>query len=88
MSQTSVGRALANLPGLTPTGVGAVGGVVLGANDVGEPVVLFIGVATSNADIVTEVGADDKYADGSLYISAVDGAGTLWQKRNDTWTSI
>lgn len=88
MSQTSVGRALASLPGLEPTGVGNLGGVVLGANDVGEPVVLFIGVATSNATIETEVGADAKFADGSLYISAVDGAGTLWQKRNDTWTSI
>jgi hypothetical protein len=61
---------------------------VLGANDVGEPVVLFIGVAASNADIVTEVGADAKFADGSLYISAVDGAGTLWQKQNDAWIRI
>ena len=88
MSQTSVGRALASLPGLGPTGTGEIGGVVIGANDVGEPVVLFIGVATSDGAIVTEVGADSKFADGSLYISAVDGAGTLWQKRNDTWTSI
>lgn len=88
MSQTSVGRAAANLPGLAPSGVSEIGGVVLGANDAGEPVVLFIGVATSDVAIVAEVGADANYADGSLYISAVDGAGTLWQKRNDTWTSI
>jgi hypothetical protein len=88
VSQTSVGRGAANLPGLTPSGVSELGGVVLGANDVGEPVCLFIGVATSNSGIVTEIGADARYADGSLYISAVDGAGTLWQKRNDTWTSI
>lgn len=88
MSQTSVGRALASIPGLEPTGVGELGGVVLGANDVGEPVVLFIGVATSDAAIVTEIGADARYGDGSLYISAVNGAGTIWQKRNDTWTSF
>ncbi len=88
MSQTSVGRALASLPGLEPTGVGHLGGAVLGANDVGEPVALFIGVATSDNTIRSEIGADAKYGDGSLYISAVDGAGTLWQKRNDVWTSI
>lgn len=88
MSQTSVDRGAANLPGLTPSGVSEIGGVVLGRDDTGLPVMLFIGRATSDGTIVTEVGADTNYADGSLYISAVDGAGTLWQKRNDTWTSI
>ncbi len=88
MSQTSVGRGQAALPGLSPTGVSEIGGVALGTNDVGEPVVLFIGVATNDGAIVTEVGADNKIGDGSLYISAVNGAGTLWQKRNDVWTSI
>lgn len=88
MSQTSVGRGHAALPGLSPTGVSEIGGVVLGTNDVGEPVLLLIGVATSDAAIVTEVGADNIIGDGSLYISAVSAAGTLWQKRNDVWTSI
>ena len=52
------------------------------------PTVIFAGVATDDAGIVSQVGADTLWADGSLYISAVDGAGTLWQKRNDVWTSI
>lgn len=54
----------------------------------GLPCVIFTGTATSDGDIVTDVGADTLWADGSIYISVVDGAGTLWQKRNDTWTSI
>ncbi|MCR4330929.1 MAG: hypothetical protein NUV49_03570 [Patescibacteria group bacterium] len=42
----------------------------------------------SDGAITTEIGADTLYADGSIYLSCVDGAGTFWQKRNDTWTSI
>ena len=60
----------------------------VGFDDKGNPVVIFTGAATSDGDIVTDVGSDARWADGSLYISAVDGAGTLWQKRNDVWTSI
>jgi hypothetical protein len=60
----------------------------LGYDDKGNPVVRFVGTATNDGEIVTDVGSDDLWADGSLYISAVDGAGTLWQKRNDVWTSI
>lgn len=60
----------------------------LGEDDKGNPVLLFVGTGTSDAEIVTDVGLDDLWADGSLYISAVDGAGTLWQKRNDVWVSV
>lgn len=52
------------------------------------PCVIFTGTAASDGNIVADVGADTLWADGSLYISVVDGAGTLWQKRADTWTSI
>ena len=52
------------------------------------PCVIFAGAATSNATIETAVGADTLWADGSIYIGVLDGAGTLWQKRNDTWTAI
>lgn len=54
----------------------------------GLPCVIFTGTAASDGDIVTDVGADTLWADGSIYISVVDGTGTLWQKRADTWTSI
>ena len=54
----------------------------------GLPCVIASGVATDDAGIVAEVGADAAIADGSIYLSVVDGAGTFWQKRNDTWTSI
>jgi hypothetical protein len=52
------------------------------------PCCLFTGTGTSDGTIVSDVGADSLWADGSLYISVVDGAGTLWQKVNDTWTQI
>lgn len=65
------------------------GDVVLGTKDAnGLPAIIASGAATSDATIVTQVGADTLWADGSLYISVLDGAGTLWQKRNDVWTSI
>lgn len=62
--------------------------IILGVNAVGEKVVLLVGTATSDGTIVTEVGADTQFADGSLYLSVVNGSGALFQKRNDTWTSI
>ena len=52
----------------------------------GEPVVLAVGDATSDAEIVAELGADANYADGSLYLST--GTGLLFQKRSDVWTSV
>lgn len=52
------------------------------------PCVLFTGTGTSDGEIVTDVGADTLWADGSIYISCVDGAGTIWQKRNGTWTAF
>ena len=60
----------------------------LGYDDKGNTVVMFVGDATNDAGIVSDIGADALWADGSIYISAVDGAGTFWQKRNDVWTSI
>jgi len=52
----------------------------------GEPVVLAIGNAANDGAIVTEIGADAKFADGSLYLST--GTGLLFQKRSDLWTNI
>ena len=40
--------------------------IVMGVNAVGEPVVLLVGTATSDGTIVTEIGADSQFADGSL----------------------
>ena len=60
----------------------------LGYDDLGNPVVMFVGTGTTDGEIVTDIGSDDLWADGSLYISAVDGAGTFWQKRNDVWTEV
>ena len=65
------------------------GEIRLSAQDANNlPCVIFAGAGTDDATIVTDIGADTLWADGSIYISVVDGAGTLWQKRNDTWTSI
>lgn len=60
----------------------------LGFNAGGESIILAFGVATDDAGIVAQVGADNLIADGSLYISALGGAGTFWQKVNDVWTQI
>lgn len=59
--------------------------LVVGKDANGLPCAIFCGSGTSDATIVTDVGADTLWADGSLYISCVDGAGTLWQKQNDVW---
>ncbi len=45
------------------------------------------GTATDDSGIVSDIGADTLFADGSLYSSIVDGAGKLFVKVNDTWTS-
>lgn len=52
------------------------------------PCVIFSGPGTSDGTIVTDVGADTLWADGSLYISVVDGAGLLFQKQNDVWVNL
>jgi len=70
--------------------VGAVfGDVKVQAEDAGSlPCVIFSGAAANDGDIATAVGADSLWADGSLYISVVDGAGKLFQKQNDTWVDL
>lgn len=72
------------------TGVSSLlGDIVLGTKDAnGLPTIIASGAAANDGAIVTQVGADTLWADGSLYIGVLDGAGTLWQKRNDVWTSI
>ena len=52
----------------------------------GEPVILAVGDATSDAEILAEIGGHANYADGSLYLSTATGL--LFQKRSDVWTSI
>jgi hypothetical protein len=54
----------------------------------GDKTVICAGPAASDGDIVTAVGADADIADGSLYLSCVDGAGTLYIKKNDVWTAF
>ena len=54
----------------------------------GLPCVIFSGAAATDGDIATAVGADTLWADGSLYISVLDGNGKLFQKQNDTWTDL
>jgi len=71
----------------------AVGSVVhdmkLQAEDAGSlPCVIHSGSATDDSGMVSDVGADNTIADGSLYISVVDGAGKLFQKQNDTWVDL
>ena len=52
------------------------------------PCMIFSGAAANDGDIVTAVGADTLWADGSLYISVVDGAGKLFQKQADIWVDM
>jgi hypothetical protein len=54
----------------------------------GDPGGIFFGAATDDAGIVAQVGADSTIADGSIYISFVDGAGKLFQKQNDVWVDL
>jgi hypothetical protein len=61
---------------------------VLGTDTNGLPVAMFCGLQATDANITTEVGADTLWADGSLYVSAVDGAGKLFQKQNDVWVDL
>jgi hypothetical protein len=61
---------------------------VLGTDENGLPCAMFCGVADSDGAIVTAVGADTLWADGSLYVECKDGAGKLWQKQNDVWVDL
>ena len=63
--------------------------LIIGEDANGLPCIIAAGQgATNDAGIVAAIGADALWADGSLYISCVDGAGTIWQKRADTWTEL
>lgn len=62
--------------------------LIIGYDAAGLPAILISGSATNDGDIVTDVGADTLWADGSLYVSVVDGAGKLFQKQNDTWVDL
>lgn len=64
------------------------GFAVVALNAGGLPVGIYFGVATDDAGIVAQVGADNTIADGSLYISILDNAGKLFQKQNDVWIDL
>ncbi len=51
------------------------------------PAIWTSGTATDDSGIVSDIGADTLWADGSMYSSIVDGAGKLFIKTNDVWTS-
>lgn len=74
---------------INPGSHGWTADIVLSTKDASDlRAVIFTGAGTSDVEIVADVGADTLWADGSIYISVVDGAGTFWQKRSDVWTSI
>lgn len=54
----------------------------------GLDAIIASGSAAADGDIVTDIGVDSLFADGSLYISVVDGAGKLFQKQNDVWIDL
>ncbi|MFA4929870.1 MAG: hypothetical protein WC558_15245 [Patulibacter sp.] len=58
---------------------------VLGEDANGLPAIFASGQATDSAGIITQTGAAATIADGSLYLSTVDGAGVLFLKTNDVW---
>jgi len=59
--------------------------LVLGSDANGLPAILIAGQATTDGEIVTAIGADTLWADGSIYVSVVDAAGKLFLKTNDVW---
>ena len=63
--------------------------MIMATKDAGSlPCIIASGTATDDAGIVSDVGADSNWADGSLYISVSDGAGKLFQKQNDVWVDL
>ena len=59
--------------------------LVIGSDANGLPAILMAGAAANDAGIVAAIGADTLWADGSIYVSVVDGAGKLFLKTNDVW---
>lgn len=70
-----------------PAFVPLLGFARVGHNTDGD-ISLFFGQAVDDTAIVAQVGSDALWADGSLYISAVAGAGKLFQKQNDVWVDL
>lgn len=62
--------------------------IYLGEDANGIPAIITSGSATDDTGIKAEIGAATEQADGSLYISVVDGAGLIFIKKSDTWTEI
>lgn len=60
----------------------------LGVDAIGRSVIVAFGLATNDAGIVTQVGADNAIADGSTYQSITPGAGKFFQKQNDVWVDM
>lgn len=60
--------------------------LIIGEDASGLPCILAAGQSDTDVEIVAELGADTLYADGSIYVSCVDGAGKLFLKTNDVWT--
>ena len=54
----------------------------------GDKTIIASGLAASDADIRTAVGADADIADGSLYLSIAATGGKLFCKQSGTWTDI
>ena len=46
------------------------------------------GQATDSAGIITQTGAANTIADGSLYLSTVAGAGLAFVKQNGAWVNV
>jgi hypothetical protein len=59
--------------------------LIIGEDANGLPAILTSGAATDDAGVVADIGADTLWADGSIYVSVVDGAGKLFLKTNDVW---
>ena len=60
----------------------------IGTDANGLGAILTSGTGTTDGTIVSDIGADPLYADGSIYISVVDGAGKVFQKQNDVWVDL
>lgn len=60
--------------------------LIIGEDANGLPAILTSGSAASDGDIVSAIGGDALFADGSIYVSVVAGAGKLFLKANGTWT--
>ena len=59
--------------------------LVIGTDATGRECIITAGAATDDASIVTAIGADANWADGSIYIGLTATGGKLWLKTNDVW---